>query len=410
MNIIFVTNGSFGTNDATGGMLDNLFEGLPETKILQYSIRPILQTDNNPISIVSFLPDIKYSIFSTWIYRIDQKLKQKRHIRIWKVIRSGLFFMDEIIPPFVTPKELHNLDSFDPDLIYTLAGDIKVLRISRILAKRYNKAIVIHNMDDYYNIDCNSSHYVRRVFNALLRKEYKLAYRYSYKSLAIGPKMAKEYSELFNLPFDWVMNCVKSDNINKLDTLNPKVSLIIFSGGLHGGRANTLSAIAQCIETIKGIKLEIYTGKADKEKNEALFNNFNNTSLYEYVAKDKMFDNLSRADVLLHVESYEPQYITYFRLSMSTKIPEYMASCRPILCVGPSCIATVDFIKEYRIGHVVHDVDKFDDALLEMQNAEYRNQLVVNATCCLNEYFTKSKMQNKLNKVFDFNINASTSI
>lgn len=401
MNIVFVTNGSFGTRDATGSMLNNIFEGI-DCRILQYSLRPQQGQIIDPISTVSMMSEIRYSVFSRIVAYCNTV--RYKEIRFWRILKSLNVYLDSVLPPILSKKEITTIKAFFPDVIYTLAGDVKVLRVSRILARRLGKPIVIHNMDDFFNMDLHSSNIFRRYLNKILRREYIKAYKYSNKSLGIGPKMAQEYSEEFGIPFDWVMNCVDTDKIRVDKRLNDNLALIIFSGGLHGGRVHSLVKIASIVEELGDIKLDIYTSKKEVDTNNRLFECFKHTELREYVEKDKMFENLSRADVLLHVESFEPQNIRYFRLSMSTKIPEYMASRRPILCVGPSGIATVEFIKEYRIGHVVHDVDKFDDAILEMQNVDYRGHLVVNATCCLNEYFTKLQMQQKLINVFDINM------
>ena len=123
--------------------------------------------------------------------------------------------------------------------------------------------------------------------------------------------------------------------------------------------------------------------------------------------QSKMFDNLSRADVLLHVESYYSRYTSYFRLSMSTKIPEYMSVCRPILCVGPSGIATVDFIQERKFGLVVNDINRFGDSLRKLEKTDLRVALVNNSKEVLSKEFFRSQMQNKLIQSFRCNINYS---
>ncbi len=395
MKIVFVTNGSFGTKDATGDMLNNVFAGMPNTCILQYSLRPISQSDVSPIQIVSFLPDVQYSVLTLLTIRIKRHINRGKCTRFWKLVRSILFFIDELIPPIINRKEFAYIESFVPDVIYTLGADIKVLKITRILAKRYNKPIVIHNMDDYYNMDYQSPQIIRRIYNRLLRKQYRLAYKHSHMSLAIGPKMADEYHKTFNLPFDWVMNCVPDTASFPNYHPKDKINLIIFSGGLHGGRAETLAQIAKAIEG-KDLKLEIFTSSKDKKNYYDLFSSFANTQLLEYVKKEDMFINLSRADVLLHVESYYPRYTTYFRLSMSTKIPEYMSVCRPIMCVGPLGIATVDFIKERKVGLVVNDISQFEESISLLSSVAFRVELVSNSMKVVSKDFFRSKMQMKI--------------
>jgi glycosyltransferase involved in cell wall biosynthesis len=60
----------------------------------------------------------------------------------------------------------------------------------------------------------------------------------------------------------------------------------------------------------------------------------------------------------VHVESFEKKIRSYTRLSMSTKIPQYMAAARPILCYGPGEVASCRFIGENACGLVVGSQSK----------------------------------------------------
>ena len=54
---------------------------------------------------------------------------------------------------------------------------------------------------------------------------------------------------------------------------------------------------------------------------------------------------LKEADIVLHVESFEPQNIKIVRLSYSTKISDCLESGSMMLVVGPSGIASVEEAK-----------------------------------------------------------------
>ena len=193
MKILYITKGSFGTRDATGSMLNNIFEGL-DCSILQYSLSPLHNKDIDPIKSVSIVSPVRYSVFSRLTAYCSMVANCSRFLRM---VKSICVYLDSTIPPVVSKKEFAIIESFSPDVIYTLAADVKVLRVSRILAKRLRKPVVIHNMDDYYNMDLHSSNIFRRHLNKILRREYIKAYKYSHKSLGIGPKMAKEYTDTF---------------------------------------------------------------------------------------------------------------------------------------------------------------------------------------------------------------------
>jgi glycosyltransferase involved in cell wall biosynthesis len=57
--------------------------------------------------------------------------------------------------------------------------------------------------------------------------------------------------------------------------------------------------------------------------------------------------------VLLHVEAFDDTVRAYTRLSLSTKIPQYMSSGRPILAYGPGELASCRYIADCDCGRVV---------------------------------------------------------
>lgn len=404
MNILFVTKSSFGSKSATGQMLNNLFGGLTEIQILQYSLMPENDVSVQLIDNVYKMQDVRFSVFCRVESLCNKKLEDSGKVKgAWKIIKRVCDFLDGLMPPMIFQSEINEIRSFKPDIVYSLAADIKVLRICNRLSGKMNIPIVLHNMDDFYNMKYGKDGTLRKIANYYLQKAYKKAYSHSKMSLAIGPKMRDEYSATFGLPFEWVMNCVTDSLSLPIYQPKDKIELIIFSGGLHGGRAKTLAMIAKEIENMD-MKMEIYTSPIEQRNYENLFSSYNNTHLFKYVERDKMFDNLSRADVLLHVESYYPRYTAYFRLSMSTKIPEYMSVCRPIMCVGPSDIATVDFIQERKIGLIVNDINQFGDSLRKMEKADFRVALVNNSKEVLTKEFFKSKMQKKILLTFEANM------
>jgi hypothetical protein len=91
---------------------------------------------------------------------------------------------------------------------------------------------------------------------------------------------------------------------------------------------------------------------------------------------------LAKADVLVHVESFDYSSRRSTVLSMSTKIPEYLSSGGCIMAIGPKDIASIRYLKETKSAIVV---TKFgDDAILAALkkvalDQTFRRQLRANA-------------------------------
>ena len=56
------------------------------------------------------------------------------------------------------------------------------------------------------------------------------------------------------------------------------------------------------------------------------------------------------ADILVHVESFDPEWASYTHLSLSTKVTEYMMAGRPLLGVGPRSANSIRYISESGAG------------------------------------------------------------
>jgi len=178
--------------------------------------------------------------------------------------------------------------------------------------------------------------------------------------------MALVFEKKHNKPFSYAMNCIDSLHFVPIN-VNERLRLL-FSGGLHGGRADSLELMGQMIKEDKIlnrlVSLVVYTSKGNMLKYSYLESA--GIEMKEYVPVEKMFENLSSADVLVHVESFDKNEIDFFRYSMSTKVPEYLSVGRPILCFGPMDICTVSYLAERGVGIVANNESELKDAILRL--------------------------------------------
>ena len=75
------------------------------------------------------------------------------------------------------------------------------------------------------------------------------------------------------------------------------------------------------------------------------------------VSSDEIIIEMKKYDLLVHIESFEKKYTNKTKLSISTKIPEYLATGRPILAVGPRDISSIKYIKEIGSNYVIDVMD-----------------------------------------------------
>jgi glycosyltransferase involved in cell wall biosynthesis len=106
----------------------------------------------------------------------------------------------------------------------------------------------------------------------------------------------------------------------------------------------------------------------------------------------------AKADILLHMESFDKRAIASTKYSFSTKIPEYLSANKCVLAVGPDEVASVRYLADFAC--VISDSSLLSSALSKLiDDKEYRNQIRVH---CGERYlrdFTCKKQTECLNKI-----------
>ncbi len=414
MRVLFVGFLRIGEDNQTARTLKNLFTDIKDVEIMQYCLNPRLRKIHNPYPTVyltkkeSFIThymferhggmntDTSAKAFSDKggfkaklrksVAELASKIRDNSNIRISKETYAAI-------------------DEFKPELIYTLAGNISDTRVSVALSKRYNIPIVAHIMDDLIERRYNGKGLFIRHLDKKFKKSTKEMYAHSVLGIAIGEKMAREYKAKFNLPFHHAMNCLDSLHYTAKNVGDPLT--LIFSGGVHGGRDATLKKLSSFIDSYNNtdgkrkIRLEIYTNPAGVKQ----LGDISSDSVFvnNYVPIDELFNNLSRADMLLHVESFEESDKKYFRLSMSTKLPEYLSVGRPVMVIGPTDMSSLEYVEEKGVGYSFHDLDglcDFFNSLTDSELLEKDKRALAVAT----EEHLRINVQNRLKDAFALSI------
>ena len=81
----------------------------------------------------------------------------------------------------------------------------------------------------------------------------------------------------------------------------------------------------------------------------------------------------------MFVESLKEEMLEYTRLSMSTKIPEFLSCGRPIFAIGNSRQGSISYLKEHQAAFVVDDLNQIEICFKEFLNIENQIQIVNNA-------------------------------
>jgi glycosyltransferase involved in cell wall biosynthesis len=251
---------------------------------------------------------------------------------------------------------------FRPEVIYSCLGSIRMMRFVMHISRRFNLPVVPHFMDDW-----PTTHYASHILawiprRALLGNLRKIIAG-SPLGMTISEAMAEEYRDRFGIPFEPFMNCVETaaECPALPENIPGKPLKMVYVGGLHLNRWQSIRAIGEALLELacEGLRAEIviHAPERDLTAYAPRFAGIETIRPGGSLPLEQIPPALTSADLLVHVESFDKVSRQYTRLSISTKIPQYMAAGRPIFAFGPAEAASCRYLQSSGCGAVVETQD-----------------------------------------------------
>lgn len=252
-------------------------------------------------------------------------------------------------------KELHKwLDEFSPDIVFFLAGDVIFgHKICQYIVRRYNIKMAMYITDDYilprFNFDI-FGHIRRSMIKKWMRKSVQCAETL----FTISEPMRECYEKMFGKDSFVAANMYEPSLQNNEMRVENENIVITYAGGLHYNRHMTILKLVNVIRDInlknsntkKKIILKIYSGSI---LTQSVMDKLTASECCIWgglLEPEDLEKCLKSSDYLLHVESFKKSNICDTRLSLSTKIPEYMSYNKPIIAVGPAEVASMKYLED----------------------------------------------------------------
>ena len=212
-----------------------------------------------------------------------------------------------------------------------------------------------------------------RIFRKYIRKKMIKCINDSNKYFTISNIMKNEYYKLTNKESKIIMNMTESLYIPKeqLPKRNDNYIKFIYTGSLYYNRDKVIGLIAKAADiynkdnnNTKKIKIEIYS---NSEPSEEIKKNFEIKDCCEYCGSltlNELKVKLNIADILIFVESFEPEMKDKTKYSLSTKVPEYLSVGKPIFAVGPQNIGSMEYLD--KVAFCVYDERNIYNEMVKM--------------------------------------------
>lgn len=308
----------------------------------------------------------------------------------------------EFLPIFGTSSLHKYIKEFRPDVIYSPLGTIKFIRLVDCIATRHSLPVVPHFFDDW-----PTQLYSRGPFSAHLRKilsgTIASLMRHVSIGLCIGDEMSVEYKSRYNIPFEPLMLAIADDKLVELAAppMNRGQVILTYVGGLHLRRWKSILLLSHAISG-QDCSIRVFAPRQDLARYSNHFAHQPNVRLGT-LAVGEIPSALRESDILLHVESFDSDTSAYARLSVSTKLPQYMASCRPIIAIGPASLASIKLVK--RAGCGIAITDESQDSLCNatrsfVSDGQRRLNCAIAGFKYAREHYSKQSATNRLTRIF----------
>ena len=261
--------------------------------------------------------------------------------------RLALGVVNDIGPVWLTPKLRKEVKRFGPHVVHSLLGGVRAMRLSLALSRYLEVPLVPHFMDDWVDslftqgqLGGYARSQTERVFAQVLER--------APVCLTIGEDMRREFESRLNRPCVTVGNSVVLDDYSVAGQVSahqgPKL-IMRYVGGLHLGRDQVLSALAEVLDREslgdREWTLELFVPEHDRGRAVRMAERFRSVVHGGNLAPSEVPGKLVTAHALVFLESELPGITNFTRLSVSTKVPQYLASGRPLLVMGPPDQASV---------------------------------------------------------------------
>lgn len=414
MKRVLVINAiQMGEPNGTGNTLNNIFSAYPKDKLLQLLVIP---------EVKQYFSDIKTINTGMAVCRFPYQIMKRRQAHVDNA-QAGIL-VGGVVKGNNTKEMLHEvlkgildswpvfckslykeIDEFKPEVIYTCAANIRIMKVVRHVAKHYSIPVVVHLMDDWPKTLYTTS-LLSLPFRINMKHQLKQLYKMSDVNYAITEGLGKKYSEKYSRRHITLMNPTKVEGYFREEREADTPIRFLYAGSLSLRRDESLLAIADVLQKLDhaGLKNEfdLYIPPLlDTEETKSRFLKYG-AKIYSYVPANEVYELYVKYDVLVFTESFLPEIIEFTTLSLSTKIPEYLAAGVPMLAYLPESLYSSMFLRRNQVAQVANDMEALKNACKKLiSNKDLRKQLSENAYQLAEREFSYHCVWNKLKEVFE---------
>ena len=237
----------------------------------------------------------------------------------------------------------------NPDFIFTLfTNNVIINRLILHIVKTLNKPLILYAWDNNYQWNKYQrsplrwiNHYFERVYMRKVINQAKKFY-------VISDIQKQDYECIFRKPCSILTKGADFFGDMPVKDADNDILQLVYTGNVSANRWKSLAIIVDALQRLNKKKvvaqLRIYTGTPLTAMMEKALNKEGSSFVMGSVAANDIVEIQKQADILVHVEAFEPKYKFAVRQSFSTKIVDYLHQAKCIFAVGPADVASIDYL------------------------------------------------------------------
>lgn len=285
------------------------------------------------------------------------------------------------------------------DVIYAQFSTYAGMQFIIDICKLVHKPLVIHFMDDWINTVVKpslTSHIVKKMYD----RKFKEIVALSNQRIAISESMAAAYFQRYGFDFNWIHNPIDPSKWTRESTMLITGQKVIgYFGSIGFYSKDSLYDIALAIDSLNlsTLKLRLFTNDAQK-MNKSFFK-FQCVEIYPMLPFSEYKSALRDCSLLIIPFGFSTASMRFTKLSMPTKLSEYLMSGVPILVYAPhesalfqfcdkhSCATTLGVRDMNKLKHTIQKI--IDNPVPYLEKAKFGQQMAISK-------LSKDAMQKKL--------------
>lgn len=338
----------------------------------------VLLRPDAQIGVASPTPD-----FHPVVKHLYQSRRNGRRSSIGRIIHRA--FVDRR-PVFVTARELiwsradwdrtglrAWIADFKPDVILFQGSSCAfAYKLATWMCDTFALPIILQLTDDYtYRGNLLSP--FDAINNKLYLRQFSRMTRRASSVIVVSEAMASEYAQRFGGRYRVLMNSVEEPE-HDTPSESPSTGVrLLYAGNLGLRRWNTLLKLGEALHEVNArsalnARLDIFAPSSTPAEALTALSRVPEINYRGFVTTQALLEEVRESTHLVHVESFDKSMRKIARLSVSTKIPEYLASGRPILAIGPGDVESIQYLRRNKAAYVISDpgVANLTQALLRI--------------------------------------------